>query len=987
MTIFRRQIILPCTWLLSLLLAQPAILFAQRPASAADQTKYDQAMALFREAKAVSDTAPDDQRRAAIKKLMTAADIFQIIGSRAEGATCLNAAAIIHDEIGERPEALHLYLKVADLFSDLHDRVNLAVILNRIGWLYYDAGLNTKALEYLNVCLAFRRVLKDERGEELTLTLIGNAHYALGEVQKASDAFNQALEIGKRINDKDGQINSLSNLSVIYITIGESEKALGYLDQSLKLARDVGNKAGEAATLHNIASVYDALGDTARALDVYSQAVTLIRALGDKGMEGNMLNNMGAIYMSNGELEKAREFLYQALPLRIKAENLAGAVETLINIGSLHLDLGEKDEALQFYNRALPLARKQGNKSHEAEILFSIGSLYASTGQRVKAIGLYDQALVLRRQIGDKAGETRVLSNMMVNWHALKNGRLAVLYGKQAINRFQELRSAIRGLDSDVRKKYISSVEDAYRDLAEILIEQGRITEAEEVLSMLKEEEVFEFQRRNDQVARELLQTSTLTESEKTAVAGYEKLAEQITALAREYGDLDRERLEYPEGKFPQQPRFDELEKLKANATLTFQKYLEQLKVEFAKSSKDKEVAQVSSSLQSTLREMKADRTAVVSTIAGGKRLNIIVTTADVQRAHKVEITEANLNKLVAEFRAALTSPATGKPIDPRPAGQKLYDILVKPIEGDLAGIKADTIVWSLDGALRYLPMAALWDKEKGYLVERFANSVVTLASRDRLLQRPLKNNWTVLGAGVSSPTDGFTALTAVPDELDCIVTDPALSALSATPVCTTGVIPGRKLLDEKFNEQAFRSAMGRYSILHVASHFKLVPGNDNDSFLLLGGGDDRHFTVSDLKTLSMDGVELLALSACNTATPGGAKANGVEIEGFGAVAQEQGARSVMATLWPVADPSTRDFMVDFYRRFGAGSETKAESIRRAQLKLMRGSYPEGDKIKPPRADTFTGPAAVGPPFETDKNAPYSHPYYWAPFILFGNWR
>ena len=137
-----------------------------------------------------------------------------------------------------------------------------------------------------------------------------------------------------------------------------------------------------------------------------------------------------------------------------------------------------------------------------------------------------------------------------------------------------------------------------------------------------------------------------------------------------------------------------------------------------------------------------------------------------------------------------------------------------------------------------------------------------------------------------------------------------------------------------------------------------------------------------------MTGVELLALSACNTATPGGAKENGVEIEGFGAVAQEQGARSVMATLWPVADPSTRDFMVEFYRRFGAGTETKAESLRRAQLKLMRGSYPEADRNKPPRADAFTGPAqAVGPPFETDKNAPYAHPYYWAPFILFGNWR
>ena len=140
---------------------------------------------------------------------------------------------------------------------------------------------------------------------------------------------------------------------------------------------------------------------------------------------------------------------------------------------------------------------------------------------------------------------------------------------------------------------------DTYRDLADILIEQGRLAEAEEVLEMLKEEEAFAYQRRDDQVARNLLQTSTLTDSEKTAIAGYEKIAEQITAIAREYGDLDRERLEYPEGKFPKQERLDQLARQRSGANVAFQKYLEQLKVEFAKSSKDKEVAQIDKSLQS----------------------------------------------------------------------------------------------------------------------------------------------------------------------------------------------------------------------------------------------------------------------------------------------------------------------------------------------------------------------------------------------------
>jgi CHAT domain-containing protein len=284
--------------------------------------------------------------------------------------------------------------------------------------------------------------------------------------------------------------------------------------------------------------------------------------------------------------------------------------------------------------------------------------------------------------------------------------------------------------------------------------------------------------------------------------------------------------------------------------------------------------------------------------------------------------------------------------------------------------------------------MAAVWDKQKGYLAQRFANAVITLASRDRLLAAPVAGERKALGAGVSAATEGFSPLSAVPDELDCIVTDPVAKTVSSNPVCTSGVLSGQKLLDDKFDARAFRSALGRYSVLHLASHFKFVPGNENDSFLLLGGGENRHFTVHDLQSVSLSGVELLALSACNTATPGGEKANGVEIEGFGAIAQNRGARSVMATLWPVADPSTRDFMVEFYKRFGSKTETKAESLRQAQLRLMRGDYKTSNGVKPPRSDAFVESAqAAGPPFDTDKNAPYSHPYYWAPFILFGNWR
>ena len=384
------------------------------------------------------------------------------------------------------------------------------------------------------------------------------------------------------------------------------------------------------------------------------------------------------------------------------------------------------------------------------------------------------------------------------------------------------------------------------------------------------------------------------------------------------------------------------------------------------------------------LKRVQAKRTVIVSTIISENRLNIIVTTVNTQRAHSVDISEKAVNRLVAEFRRALTNPE----IDPRPAGQALYDILVKPIETELAGSEADTILWSLDGALRYISPAALWDQQKGYLVERFASTVLTLSSLDALMPPVTKKpDWKVLGVGVSKPSEGFRALTAVPDELDCIVTDPGAKTVSPAPVCKSGVMAGRKLLDEKFTLAAFENFLKQYPIIHIASHFSLNPGNYKDSFLLLGGGDQKRFTVEDLRRTSLTGVELIVFSACNTATPGSERNNGLEIEGFSAIAQKQGAKTVMATLWPVADESTRDLMVRFYQIYGKGDVSKAGAIRQAQLAMIYGGYKSG-KEGPARGTGAGNSSSAGElVFKKDSGAPYSHPYYWSPFIMFGNWQ
>jgi CHAT domain-containing protein len=168
-----------------------------------------------------------------------------------------------------------------------------------------------------------------------------------------------------------------------------------------------------------------------------------------------------------------------------------------------------------------------------------------------------------------------------------------------------------------------------------------------------------------------------------------------------------------------------------------------------------------------------------------------------------------------------------------------------------------------------------------------------------------------------------------------------------------------------------------------VASHFQFQPGSETDSFLLLGDG--HRLSVADLKNdwNLFDGVDLLTLSACNTAI-GTAGATGKEVESFGVLAQRQGAKAVIATLWPVTDASTRLLMEEFYReRLADPTISKAEALRRAQLTLL------DRQIPPVRSETTRGVKRQSS--EMPRPAPsrdaYSHPYYWAPFLLIGNSR
>jgi CHAT domain-containing protein len=214
----------------------------------------------------------------------------------------------------------------------------------------------------------------------------------------------------------------------------------------------------------------------------------------------------------------------------------------------------------------------------------------------------------------------------------------------------------------------------------------------------------------------------------------------------------------------------------------------------------------------------------------------------------------------------------------------------------------------------------------------------------------------------VTQAVAGFQPLPGMADELCYVVNGPitGLSTRSAACRGTTagdGALPGEGFADRAFTTQRFETllhAPHAYTVLHVGTHFSLRSGNAMRSFLVLGDGS--RLMLDTLAGLDFTGLDLVTLSACQTAMSGGQTDDGREIEGLSAIVQQRGARQVVATLWRVEDESTAQLMRAMYGALAAHSTDVAGALQLAQKTL--------------RTRTVGG------------RHPYEHPYYWAGFVV-----
>ncbi len=283
---------------------------------------------------------------------------------------------------------------------------------------------------------------------------------------------------------------------------------------------------------------------------------------------------------------------------------------------------------------------------------------------------------------------------------------------------------------------------------------------------------------------------------------------------------------------------------------------------------------------------------------------------------------------------------------DPLRPNRQLYDLLIRPVAKDLAQSQVKTLVFILDGVLRGVPIAALHDGQQ-YLIEQYS---IALSPGLQLLpprwprRSPAatvpSDQLQTLAAGVSEARQGFSPLPGVVKEVEQIA----------------ALVPANVLLNQAFTRSQFDGKVESvpFPIVHLATHGQFSSEAEK-TFLLTWDG---RINVKEFDQL-LEGrnrrdrrpIELLILSACQTAT--GDKRAALGLAG---VAVRSGARSTIATLWSVQDNSTALLMTQLYEGLRQPGMTRAEALRQAQLKLLR-------------------------------SPDYQQPFYWAPFVLVGNWQ
>jgi CHAT domain-containing protein len=905
-----------------------------------NKDEKDKAWTLSRLANTYSLTLNHEQLVSLAK---TALPLFQKNKHRDYEGSLLKKLGASFKALSQYEESIVHHTQALEIFRALKDAVNEAQSLNGIGEGLTLSSQPKKSMLYHAQALKIFRQLKDQQGEAWTLNGIGRVQAALAQYQDAIASYSQANLIFKSIGDDKGFGATLHNLGTVYSKLGLYKKSIENYEGALFIFRKNKNLTNEGTALGNLAVAHQKIGVYDKSIAFHKQAIQIFDSIQDIHRKASAESNLGFVYQIINDYENAKTYYNRALINFHSIRTLSDKITLFTRMGKYFLLASDGEQALIYYQKALFLTQESSSPSVKAELFSSLGELFFKQGKMSLATAFY----------------------------------------KKAINEFESIKAGIRQLPEDMQTSYSFSVSDSYKALADLLIDQGRFPEAQAVLELLKRQELKDYTRDTTLTPQGI----TLSPAEEQTLTLILDKYKSIAAFSQALTKCETENC----------PNLPALRQQRSELNAAIERELDKLRQTLSTQANDpyrvnteqytRAARKIVAAQEGTvliypliIEEEKQDRIQFLLAFKSGTQDGITLT-----RINGPTLPKGQLNRTTYNLRDHLSNPNSDlKKL--QTTSQQLYSWFIKPLEPEIQkGIKH--LVFANDKATRYIPMGVLHDG-KDYLINK-PYTITNILSADLTepqAPRPPQNNLLALGATQFSQAP---ELPYVGQEIDAIVqqnkTDP-------------GIIPGTEILNDQFSIENLQASLSssKYNLLHIATHGHLDPSNIDNSYLLPGKGNNiTKQVIRDLGNNGLNRIHLVILSACNTAVGTSAiqtlnpnQNNNLELSGLSLYFMQNGAKSVIASLWAVSDPSTALLMQRFYHHFTQG-HTKAKALQLAQLDLLniKDNTSRTQAIKSlPRFPALTTAPITIPKAANHPIAPgYTHPYYWAPFILIGN--
>jgi CHAT domain-containing protein/tetratricopeptide (TPR) repeat protein len=871
----------------------------------------------------------------------------------------------------------------------------------------YQSGQFASAAQSFQQAARVYQSQNDALNQALALNFLSLSEQKLGHWNQASAAIKTSLDLLNQStlstsNTKHILALVLNTQGNLQLALGQAENALQSWQQAAKIYTEIGDTAGNTGSLINQATAFQSLGFYLRTKKIFEQVEKNFLFMPNSLLKAAGLRSLGNLLLASGYMEKSQEVLKRSLTVAQQLRSPQEESATLLSLGNTAFAMGKRnlikesttddnflpsrceqtaiaqtEDTKLYYKKAFDYYHESANKSISpitavqaqlnrlsvlqflgqqptSEYLDSIqsalGNLTPSRAAVYARVNFAQSLICLEKK--DKQTTKEISNSPIQNQHSQVGERERAKI-QNPENIVQLLKTAVQQalyLKDQRAESYSRGYLGQFYEMGEQLSEAQRYTASALNLAQVINAPDIAYQW-EWQLGRLLS-----VQGAEGAIAAYTTAVETLRTLRGDLVALN------PDIQFDFRDEVEPVYRqlvgllLQSNQTSTnkaITKQVSQKNLNLARYTIEAlQLAELDNffqdaciTVQPTQIEEVVDNanpaTAVFYSIILKDRIEIIVKLPLSQELRHYTTYEPKLKveNTLETLRQKLEQRYTFS--DREALSQEVYDWIIKPAIADLEQSKVKNLVFVMDGSLRNIPMAALYDG-KQYLIENY--SVALSPGLQLLAPQQKRGRLEALVGGLTESRGGFSSLPNVTTELQQI----------------ESIIPSKKLIDKDFTDTNIGQQVSSVSfpVVHLATHGRFSSKLE-DTYIAAW---NKNINIKELREILQtreqlvgrsnrvpSPIELLVLSACETAT--GDKRAALGLAG---VAVRSGARSTLASLWQVDDKSTSVLMSEFYRQLKQYPNlTKAEALSLAQNKVLK-----------------------------DKG----HPFYWAPYVLVGNW-